>query len=204
MRIALAFAMLVSLAPAALAESIEADATGTDSSFATNFWGVDYISGGSHLQSVTFDLTADSDAYFDFDGSSFSGATAPVLGSLSGLTANDITVTTSGNVGGYASHPSVLTFSFASKSFAPGDSFRFSADTDALGIGVPDPGSVIADSGVVFSLVYEDGTSRTVAFESVSDNVAVAAIHSPEPGTWTLLLLAFGIFAWRTRRRRAA
>ena len=203
MKIAVAVAMLITLAPVALADTIVADATGKDSSFTTDFWGVDFVEGDALVKSVTFDLSADWNAYFDFDGSSFQGAKAPVIGALSGLTLADITVKTSGAIGGYSTHPSLLSFSFAKGSFASGDSFRFSADTDALGFGIPDSGSTIGDSGVMFNVLFEDGRSFDAVFETQSNQVATAVVPNPEPGTWVLMLLAFSIFVWRARRLTA-
>ena len=204
MKIAVAIAILFSLAPAALADTIIADATGADSSNTTDFWGVNFTDGDGYVKSVTFDLTADNNAYFDFDGVfTYGNAKKPILGTLIGLNSADITFSTSGAIGGYASHPSSLTFSFATGSFGAGDSFRFSADTDALGIGVPDSGVTMADSGVIFSVLLEDGFQRSAVFEAINDDAALAVVHSAEPSSWALTLLALGIIVWRARRRPA-
>jgi hypothetical protein len=110
---------------------IQADATGANNYTTTDFWGVGFASGSGFIQSVTFDLSADADAYFDFDGAATYGdVTYPVIGALTGLVEGDIGFALSGSIGGDPLRAQFLTFNFAPDSFGVGDIFRFSADTE--------------------------------------------------------------------------
>jgi hypothetical protein len=183
---------------------ILADATGQDNSSDLDFWGVTFQSGSGFIQSVTFDLTADPDGFFDFDGASF-GTAGPLLGTLSGLDLADITFSTNTFEGGDPGHPQVLIFEFAAGSFGIGDSFRFAADTDFF-VTSPTPGGLIGDGGAIFSAVLEGGESGSATFVRISDTVSEASadigVAVPEPSMLALIGTGLAGIGFAMRRRR--
>jgi hypothetical protein len=182
----------------AAAELVMADTAGADTFTTTDYYGVRNLSAGSFIRSITFDITADADAFFDFDGStSFNNAVAPVVGALVGLDAGDISFGFGNFIGGNPAHPAVIEVFFAPGSFGPGDSLRFSADTDFF-VSDPAPGGVFGAGGAVFSAVLESGQSGSVAFIKLINDASVAPVDIytksdsvPEPAT--LLFLACGL-----------
>jgi hypothetical protein len=177
---------------------IMADTAGADNYTTADFYGVRNLSAESFIQSVTFDITADADAFFDFDGSaSFNNATAPVIGALAGLAAGDISFAFSNFVGGIPSNPAVVTFTFAPGSFGPGDSLRFSADTDWF-VSDPAPGGAFGQGGAIFSAILESGQSGSTAFIKLITDASVAPIEisvpaPPVPVPAALWLLGSGL-----------
>lgn len=192
----LIFAYSVALISGGATAGVIADATGSDSASTTDFWGVTFASGSGFISSVTFDLTADADAFFDFDGNAnYGGSSGPVIGALNGIAAGDISVTTSNTVPNADTgvpQPQILTFNFAAGTFGVGDSFRFSADTDYL-FSDPAPGSAVGNAGAAFAVVFEGGQTGAAAFSVVSTTQSIAEVGAsvPEPGV--LALLAFGL-----------
>lgn len=185
---------------------IQADATGANNYTTTDFWGVGFASGSGFIQSVTFDLSADADAYFDFDGAATYGdVTYPVIGALTGLVEGDIGFALSGSIGGDPLRAQFLTFNFAPDSFGVGDIFRFSADTENFVGDAPTPGGYFG-SGAVFSVLLQDGSGGAAAFVTQSDLQSIASVHTsvvPLPAALPLFLCALaslGIMGWRRAR----
>jgi hypothetical protein len=179
------------------ASAILADTTGLDNADTTDFYGVNFLAGTGFIHSVTFDISADPDAFFDFDGNgSYNDSTAPVIGAMGGLTIADFSSLAYSNfVDGDFSHPSVLTFYFAPESFGVGDYFRFSADTDFF-VSDPAPGSVFAEGGAIFSALLEDGSSGTDIFRpygSINSIAFVETSPSPVPIPATFWLFGSGL-----------
>ncbi len=196
---ATAFALMASAASAATLVSF--DATGADSASTAGFFGVSVSStDGSAVSSVAFDLTPQAGAFFDFDGfGSFNNATAPVLSSLVGITAGDISF---GFVGP-AVAPTVLTLNFAAGTFADGDSLRFGADTDSFLGGPPDPGGDFGDVGVIVSATV-GGDTLSTPYVKQSNTVSTATLEfdvTPVPLPAGLPLLLTGILAFGVVRR---
>ena len=125
----LAVSCLMQTAAAAI---IVADTTGPDSYSTADYYGVAFQAGGVNrfIQSVTFELSADGDAYFDLDGNgNFGNTTSPVLGTLTGLLAGDISFVFLDPVGGDPLHPAQLRLDFAPGSFGVGDLGRSDASS---------------------------------------------------------------------------
>jgi hypothetical protein len=163
------------------AGTILADTAGADNYTTSNFYGVRNLTAGLFIQSVTFNITADADGFFDFDGAgNFGGLTAPAIGTLVGLVAGDISFIPSNFVGGDNAHPAVLTINFAPGSFGPGDSMRFSADTDFF-ISDPTPGGVFGQGGAIFSAVLESGQFGSTPFIEIISDASVAPLSFCEP-----------------------
>jgi hypothetical protein len=179
-----------------------------DFELAKNYYSVAYTSGGSFIQSVSFDLRADSNSFFDFDGDvgSLNSQATPVLGTLTGLTSGDIGFIFSNLVSGIAGHPATLTFTFAPGSFGPGDSFSWGADTEFFVRDVPTPGGVFGEGGAIFAAVIESGQSSSLPFFTINEFVSVAAISicpCPVPLPPALLLFGSGLLGvWGFKRRR--
>ena len=106
-----AILLVVSVSMPTHSAFITADATGFNSD-AVDFWGVSFDSGSGFIQSVKFDLSPLTalGISFDFDGATAPQLTTPVIGSTSGLTAQDIT----SDVSAINPHPTSLLFTFAS------------------------------------------------------------------------------------------
>ncbi len=179
-----------------------------DFELAKNYYSVAYTSGASFIQSVTFDLSADTDAFFDFDGDigSLNYQTTPVLGTLTGLIPGDISSAGSNFVSGNPLHPATLTFNFAPGSFGPGDAFSWGADTEFFVRDVPTPGGVFGQGGAIFSAVLESGQSSSLPFFTLNEFVSVAAISicpCPVPLPPALLLFGSGLLGvWGLHRRQ--
>ncbi len=194
---------------AGAASIVDADATGADNFSTIDYWGVAFAGGSGDIASVTFDLTATPFAFFDFDGNgSFGNATGPILGTLSGLSAADISFSTGSPVFADTTHPAVLTFDFAPNAFTAGDSFRFSADTEAL-VADPTPGGLIGEAPVNFSVSFSEGTTISGDFGTLNDEKSVVRVAAeveavPEGGHSAFLFsLALagtrGVALWRER-----
>ncbi len=178
---------------------ITADTTGSDNVSTPDFYGVQFLSGpvSSFIQSVTWDISSDTNAFFDFDGAgSFGNATLPVVGARVGLTMADISFTLIGAVGGNSQHPNILRANFFPGSFGIGDSFRFGADTDFF-VFDPAPGSVFGNGGAVFSVLLESGQSASSNFVVVNTQQSLATVNVnqqavPEPSS--LIIFVIGTF----------
>ena len=189
------------LAARSEAAVIVADTTGADTFTSADFYGIDFASGAGAIQSVLYDLSVDGDAFFDFDGaSSYNDETAPVLGTLSGLVAGDISFVLVDD----ALHPTQVRVDFAPGSFQAGDSMRFAMDTDFL-FSDPAPGSVFGDAGVPITVTLYGGFSETANFVRISDTQSVVTLNVvPEPAALLLAGIAtLGLLA-DVRRRRLA
>jgi hypothetical protein len=178
---------------------IRATAAGSDSFTTAGFWTVLFQSGAGSIQSVSFDLTADVGAFFDFDGgSSFSDATTPVLGALTGLTAADVSSAFSSPVDA-PNHPAVLTFNFAAGSFVSGDSLAFGADTDFF-VADPTPGGAVGQAPAVFRVTLAGGGTLSAPFVTINSNLSAVEIIVPEPAA--IATLASGLIALTALRSR--
>lgn len=178
----------------AQAASISFEARGLDSGINSaltrnNFFGISFDDGpaGTFLESVTLDLSPDSNAFFDITSGLFSVGGIGfdfAAGSTSGLSAGDISRSLSGD-------NKKLTLSFASGTFAVGDSLRFGIDTDGVGPSIfgfdlLDPGFDFGIAGVIASAFLSNGTSGSATFNGVSliapsQSVAIVNIDDPEP-----------------------
>lgn len=190
----------------AAALTITARTSGSDNVTDAEFYSLEVTGGAGSISSVMFDITADADAFFDFDGgATFGNATDPVLATLVGITAGDITFDRSDPVGGDNDHPAVLILNFAPGTFSAGDSITFGTDTDFF-VSDPAPGSIFANGGALFSATLQGNGSQSVAFvlEGVDSLATIDfdAAAVPEPATATLALL--GVAGLMVRRRRAA
>jgi hypothetical protein len=109
-------------------------------------------------------------------------------------------------------HPTTLTFTFAPGSFAPGDSFRFSADVDGTG----SSGGTFGSGAASFSVLMSDGQTFSAPFVTISDNrseVTIAVsdeedptpVAVPTPATLPLFVTGLGLMGllgWRKRSSR--
>lgn len=163
--------------------------SGLNSAFErNNFFGVTFNSApvGTFVESVTFDLSPDSNAFFDITPGFLSPGSFGFdfeVGSASGLSVSEITRSVSPD-------NKKLTLTFAGGAFSVGDSFRFGIDTDRvgssfLGLDLFDPGVDFGLAGTLVSAVLSNGTSGATTFEPVSfifpsQSVAVLDIDDPE------------------------
>ena len=205
MKILAATAVATLLAgPLAAATVVSFQANGTNNQFDADFNGISVSStDGQTVSSVSLDLSADSDAFFDFDGSSnFADALAPVLSTLVGITAADISFSFA------TSAPTLLTINFAAGSFGDGDSITFGADTDFL-TDDPAPGSTFGDSGVVASATLASGASGSSVFARQSSTLSTASVQFasvptsavPLPAGLPLLIAGMGVFGLLRRKQ---
>lgn len=186
------------------AQAVVAYTAGADTFTTPGLWGVHFAGGPGFVQSVSFDLSVDTDAFFDFDGSSgYWDAVHPVLSGLDGILWVDITFSYSAFVGGSPSHPSLLTLNFAPGSFGPGDTLRFGADTD-LFVSDPAPGGVFGTAHVPFSVVMENGAAGTAPFQNVDTLTSFACVYIPEPASLMMLALGGGLTLPGKRHRHRA
>jgi len=207
-RVALLFGavvLLTTVAYTAEAATISFDATGENTLTTEGFFGVSFDSGGGFIESLSLDVSEESQAFFDLDGrSNYQGAFQPMLYSLVGLGAGDVKITRSDSVGGNFDHPSVLTFSFLAQTFGTGDSFRFSVDTDYL---ADDParGGALATTSLLLRIALEDGSVLTSNLSAASELQSVATVGAPVPEPGTAVFVATGLaIAAGVRRRRSA
>lgn len=173
--------------------TILADTTGNDTHLDYDFYGVEFLSGSGFIEWVSFDLTPDPPASFDFDGGGgfVGGSTAPVIGTLVGMNLSDISYNFVG------SNPDILTFNFASNSFAAGDSFRFAADVDYLAGRNVNPGGDFGIAGTLFHVGFEDGTTSSATFVTINTQRSEALAIVPEPTATILFLTGFGVLGFR-------
>ncbi len=151
------------------AATIIGDITGSDTSNTFDMFGVEFrsdsgnVSELAHVRSVTFDLK--SNGFFDFsDDSSFNNQKQPVLGSLVGLTADDISFDFDAEQSQY------ITFNFQEDSFGVGDSFRFAASTSDNLVS----GGDFGDKNVVLFSSFEDfSSSSNSSFKKINDNKSI-------------------------------
>jgi hypothetical protein len=206
-------AVLILFSVPAFGATVGAWTEGTDNYVDPEFYGVEYMEGrqDEYIGSITYDITVVSGAFFDFDGDAcFGNATYPVLATLVGLNAADITWEFLDPVEGFNAtepdlgdwldpfgggrdplHPARLVFHFAAGSFGVGDSFTFGADTDWF-VSDPAPGSVFGAAASPFTVTLETGPSETEVFTVVSDvlsvvTVIVTDITAAEPSDWSHL-----------------
>jgi hypothetical protein len=194
-----ALALVLGLMGQAHAFQIYADTTGPDNFDTAEFYGIQFLSGsaGEYIKSITYDVSVDTDAFFDFNGdASYGDQHQPVLGTLIGITAADISWDMLDPVGGNPLHPARLRFNFAAGSFGVGDSMRFAADTDYL-VNDPAPGSVFGQAGVPISVTMFSGVSGSANFVVVNSIKSEATII-PEPAT--IMLLGLGAFVLRRKQ----
>jgi hypothetical protein len=201
-----AFAFLTLAVVPAQGATIFAVAAGNDTHSTPDMYEIAFTSGavGEFVASVSIDLGADPDAFFDFDAiGSFAGATSPVFGAMGGLVGGDITPVFGNFIDGDPQHPSLLTFNFLAGSFGIGDFFRFAADTDFF-VSEPAPGSAFGEAPAVFSVVLQGGAAGSDAFDVVNISLSFARVtitpSAPEPATLVLLGLGAGAVARRRRR----
>ncbi|EDX74478.1 type I secretion target GGXGXDXXX repeat protein domain protein [Coleofasciculus chthonoplastes PCC 7420] len=159
--------------------TIIADTTGGNNYYDSDFYGISFDQGlpDSYIQSVTLDLRAGSDtnAFFDFPGGN--SPFGPVLSTLNGLNASDVTFTPNTGIS------PTLTLNFAPNSFGVGDSLRFGADTDWLsgGFGISsESGGAFGAQDVSFTVTLQDGTSFLSTFDTVSSTQSIAEISTHE------------------------
>lgn len=170
-----ALALLLCGSTTGVAQVIEGDAIGEDNLADPRYYGVAFLSGGSagnFVQSISYDISADIDGFFDLDGvTNFGNAVEPVVqvSSLVGLNAGDITWSFSGN------HPNVITANFAPGSFGAGDEFRFACETD-LFVADPCKGGNFSIGGAIFSVQLEGGPATSSTFALINSEVAVATV----------------------------
>jgi hypothetical protein len=197
--------LVLSISIPAHSAVITADATGF-SSDAADFWGVSFDSGSGFVKSVKFDLSPLTalGISFDFDGATAPQLTTPVIGSTSGLAAQDITSDVSAN----NLHPTSLLFTFASGTFGANDSFRFRADTDGTTL----LSSVLGElhAGLLFTVLMEDGSTATDSFiileqlsiKGSSKSGVSVTTPSSVPVPTTLWLFGSGLLAITARRKK--
>lgn len=181
---------------------VYAHAYGSDSYQNDSFWTINFKRGcdTGYIQSITIDLQdgTDADAFFDLSGS---GSYGPVIGSLDGLNAGDVSFDP--NTG----DTSALTVNFAAGSFGVGDSIKFGADTDDLG---SNKGGSVGWADVGFSITFENGETYSTTFNKITHKWSKAKIKvedccgtgvpTPSAAAMGVILLA-GIGA---RRRRTS
>ena len=127
------------------------DATGNDNYADANFYGVQNNS-GTALQSVTLDISADCDAFWDLDGSAnYCDAATPVIGMVSRMSAGHVTW----SFGPGFPYPQTITAHF-SRPMAHGASFRFACDTDDF-LSDPCPGENFGIGSAVASTEWRGG-----------------------------------------------
>ena len=168
----------ISFAGNAEAAVIEFDTNGFNTFITEEFYGVEFVEGpNKYISSISFDLSG-TGTFFDFNdpvSGSFQGEDEPVLDSLVGLTAADITFNFLNPVGGDPLHPEILEFVFAPGSFEAGDSFRFGADTDGLIIN----GGAFGANAIPVSVVLSDGKTGSAAFTQLNPTQSVAIVDIP-------------------------
>jgi len=156
--------------PNAAAGMVSVDATGSDTFTTPDFHGVANSATVAVIR-VTWDLSADFDAFFDFDGGSgFGAGLAPEIGATGGMAAGDVTWSYAGLLA--AGHPQVL-IADISPPMAPGAMFRFGADTDFF-VGDPCPGGNFGAAPAVVTVDFADGSSTTCTFVTTSATSSVA------------------------------
>ncbi len=183
------------VAAPAFGQTIVAETTGTDNAgFESDYYSVAFANGGGFITSATWDISLVGGAFFDFDG-----GLSPVLGTLNGLAASDISFSGSNFDGGDPNRPATLTANFAAGAFAAGDSFTFGADTDFF-VSDPAPGGVFGQVGAPFSVIMQGGGSGSAPFSQISATQSIATVVIPAPASAGLLGIA-GLGAMRRRRR---
>ncbi|MEE9423348.1 MAG: hypothetical protein V3V18_00035 [Methylococcales bacterium] len=186
---------------------ISVDATGIDSAN-IDFWGVSFDSGNGFIESVEFDLSPLSalGIGFDFDQASLPQLTSPVIGSLSGLSAQEINADFNGL------DPTVFSFTFEPNTFSAGDAFRFTADTDYFSS--PIPGHIHGLStqnldGLLFTVTMEDGSTvsdnfiiSNLSFDNTSQSGITVTTASAVPLPAAVWLFGTGMLVVRIDRKK--
>jgi PEP-CTERM motif len=98
---------------------------------------------------------------------------------------------------------STLTFSFLADGWNPGESFSFTVDPDTANN--PGFGATVFDllgTKVVFG--FSDGSSQSYAFvdDPARDAGLVLQAAVPEPSTWAMMILGFGLAGAAMRNRK--
>jgi hypothetical protein len=138
------------------------DHSGPDTFNTADFHGIDNGSNKS-VAWVSLDLSADADAFWDFDGgTTFGNATTPVIG------ATNYGGTVSYNFPGPNGPLLILSFTPA---LASGEFVRFGADTDFF-VSDPCPGGAFANAPCVTIVGFSDGSSCTIPYALISSSVS--------------------------------
>ncbi len=156
-----------------------------------------------------------SNGFFDFsDDSSFNNQKQPVLGSLVGLTADDISFEFAGEQSKF------ITFNFQEDSFGVGDSFRFAASTsdnlvsggDFGNDGDQALGGNRSNDVILFSSFEDFSSSSISSFKKISDNqsmtmdpdvaITIPVVPTPEPVTILGTGIALGLGTLMKKRKQ--
>lgn len=103
---------------------------------------------------------------------------------------------------------STLTFSFLADGWNPGEAFSFSADPDT--VDNPAFGATVFDLlGTSVTFGFSDGSSQTFAYVDDPARGAGLVLQAggggvvPEPSTWAMMILGFGLAGAAMRSRKA-
>ena len=155
-----------------LSGSVASGSTGSSGGANQFAFSVDSVVAGVSVTQVVIDLQAGSDgnAVFNTAGG---GSYGPTLGTLSGVSGSDISISAPDN-------SSTMTINFATGTFTAGDSMHFGVDTSRLG---SNTGADFASRGVQFTVTFSDGSTQTVTYGASGGGAAATAsvTAAPEP-----------------------